>query len=291
MVTIYLDVLIGLNLYISWMLLLCVERLCASRLHIGRRAIGALLGGASSLLILLPPLPFWMLLIIRLGIAALVVFCCFGYTARGVFLKRVAFFFGVNFLFAGCMMAIWTIFTPPKLLTRNGSLYYHLSPLTLILSTILAYLAVKILAFFLDRRKLPHSYAEVKAALDGREVLLRLWLDTGNTARSLGGLPVVFCTASCLLPLLPPEAACCFDQLDMVAALSGHHLAGRIQTVSYQVLGSRQIAAGFVPDYLEREGSGKVKCLLLPVREQFRDGEADGIAGEALFTELFSSSI
>ena len=58
MVTVYADVLVGMNLYVTWFLLLASERLAGVRSSSLRRGLAALCGGLASLLIFLPELPF-----------------------------------------------------------------------------------------------------------------------------------------------------------------------------------------------------------------------------------------
>ena len=57
MQTVYVDVLIALNLLISWAMLRTCGELCRRRAGRGRMALASLLGGMSSLIILLPQLP------------------------------------------------------------------------------------------------------------------------------------------------------------------------------------------------------------------------------------------
>ena len=147
-----MDVLIALNLYITWFLLLAAERLAESRSPAWRRGLASLAGGVASLTILLPELPFLVLLLEKLGLAAAITWIAGGYGGWRRFCKRMGFFFGANFLFAGCMIALWLIAAPPRLTIRNGTVYYHIPALTLALSTIFAYGAVRLLVFFRERR-------------------------------------------------------------------------------------------------------------------------------------------
>ena len=56
-VTIYVDVLVALNLYVTWFLLLASEALSGRPCKRWRRGLAALAGGLSSLAIFLPGLP------------------------------------------------------------------------------------------------------------------------------------------------------------------------------------------------------------------------------------------
>ncbi|MEG2596886.1 MAG: sigma-E processing peptidase SpoIIGA [Oscillospiraceae bacterium] len=286
MTVIYIDVLIGLNIYITYFLLLAAESLSKVKSPVWRRGIASSVGGFFSLMILAPDIPFMLLAMIKLLLAAILILLDFGYKARAVFLKRVLIFFGVNFIFAGFMIAVWLIFTPPKLAIRNGTIYYHFSAITLMVSTIAAYGAVRILEQILSRslRKQQIFIAEVQ--VDGQQAALSVFLDTGNHACSVSGLPVVFCTASALKDIVPPEILTCMKDIGDLSALNGRRWASRVQIVPYHVIHGKGILAGFQPDsfvLLDHDKKIERNCVLVPVFEPLSDGETNAIAGEALF--------
>ena len=137
-VTIYVDVLVALNLYVTWFLLLASEALSGRPCRRWRRGLAALAGGLSSLAIFLPELPFLPLFFIKLGLAAVITWIAGG---RAGFWRRMGFFFAANFLFAGVIIALWLMAAPPRLIIRNGVVYYHIQAMTLAVSTVIAYAA------------------------------------------------------------------------------------------------------------------------------------------------------
>ena len=288
MTIIYIDVLIGLNIYITYFVLLATESLSKSKSKPLRRGFSACAGGLSALLIVAPDLPFVFLTIVKLTVAVLLIWINFGFGARAVFLKRVLIFFGINFVFAGFMIAIWVLFAPPKLTIRNGFVYYHLSALTLIISTILAYGVVRLLEWILARRIHSKQLYEAEVTVDGNQTILTIFLDTGNKACSVSGLPAVLCTAQSLRGVVPQDVLACMQNIEAIVALSGQKWASRIQMIPYHVINGKGILAGFQPDSLAIIQNGEkivCPCVLAPVFEPLSDGEADAIAGEALFQE------
>lgn len=288
MTVIYIDVLVGLNIYITYFLLLAAESLSKSQSKALRRGLSSCLGGLAALIILAPELPFLLLIVVKLAVACLLVWINFGFRSRGIFIKRVLIFLGVNFIFAGFMIAVWFLFSPPKLAIRNGTVYYHLSALTLIFSTILAYGAVRLLEWILAGRIHPKQLYDAEVTVDGRQVTLTVFLDTGNKACSVSGLPAVLCSAKALRDIVPQDVLACMQNIEAITALSGHQWASRIQMVPYHAVGSKGILAGFQPDSFAIIQNGKkidCPCVLAPMFEPLSDGEADAIAGEALFQE------
>lgn len=288
MTVIYIDVLVGLNIYITYFLLLATESLSKSKAKTLRRGLSSCAGGLAALIILAPDLPFVLLLFVKLAVASLLVWINFGFRSRGIFIKRVLIFFGVNFVFAGFMIAVWFLFSPPKLAIRNGTVYYHLSALTLIVSTILAYGAVRLLEWILARRIHPKQLYDAEVTVDGRQTTLTVFLDTGNRACSVSGLPAVLCCAKALQDIVPQNVLACMQNIETVAALSGQQWASRIQMVPYHAVGGKGILASFQPDsfVIIQNGERIVHpCVLAPVYEPLSDGEADAIAGEMLFEQ------
>lgn len=288
MTVIYIDVLVGLNIYITYFLLLAAESLSKSKAKALRRGLSSCVGGLAALIILAPDLPFLLLIVVKFAVACLLVWINFGFRSRGIFVKRVLIFFGVNFVFAGFMIAVWFLFSPPKLAIRNGTVYYHLSALTLIVSTILAYGAVRLLEWILARRIHPKQLYDAEVTVDGRQVAFTVFLDTGNKACSISGLPAVLCSAKVLRGIVPQDVLACMQNIEAITALSGHQWASRIQMVPYRAVGNKGILSGFQPDSFAIIQNGKkidCPCVLVPMFESLSDGEADAIAGEALFQE------
>ena len=76
---IYIDILIGINIYITYFLLLAAEKLSGQKASLFRKALASFLGGAASLLILLPEIDGLPLLLIKLCLGAIITAAAFGY--------------------------------------------------------------------------------------------------------------------------------------------------------------------------------------------------------------------
>lgn len=274
-----MDVLIALNLYITWFLLLAAERLAESRSSGWRRGLASLAGGIASLMILLPELPFPVLLLEKLGLAAAITWIAGGYGGWRRFCKRMGFFFGANFLFAGCMIALWLIAAPPRLTIRNGTVYYHIPALTLALSTILAYGAVRLIAFFRDRRVPDRLIYRAEIELGGKKTACSVFLDTGNRLRGPGGLPVVLCQRELLVGLIPAEVLEVLASPKKAASLSGTGWETRLRFLPCESVGGARMLCGLEPDVFRPEGSEAVPCILALAGQRLSDGEYQAVSG------------
>ncbi len=272
MVTVYVDVLVALNLYITWFLLLASERLAGSRGSKLRRGLAALVGGLSSLAIFLPELPFPILVLGKLGLAGIITWIAGGTGGWKGFCKRMGFFFGANFLFAGCMIALWFLAEPSRLTIRNGMVYYHIPALTLALSTIIAYGAVRIFAFFRDRSTPENLTYRAEITLRSCTVSCDVFLDTGNRLKGPGGLPVVLCCRELLEKLVPKETAEVLLAPEKAAALTGTGWESRLRFIPCQSVGGTRLLCGIEPDLFFVPGKGKADCILAPAGDLSGDG-------------------
>ena len=75
--TVYIDVLIGVNLFINYFLLLAVARFLHLPVRRGRMIAGAALGAFYALSIFLPELPSILALLIKLLMSATIIWAAF----------------------------------------------------------------------------------------------------------------------------------------------------------------------------------------------------------------------
>ena len=277
MQTIYLDVLVALNLYITWAMLYCCGVLTHRKAGRLRMGLGALAGGLSALIMLLPDLPAAALFIIRLALAGGIILIAFGWQGKRSFARLTAVFFLVSLLFAGTMIGLYALFSPPGMAVRNGAVYFHVSALTLIAATLAGCGAAKLLSGVLEKR-MPDAFTErFRAAAFGQQTVLTLYIDTGNRLTSFGS-PVAVVHADSLRGLLPPEVTACAGDISLIPSLP-EGWKGRLRLVPCRTAAGERLFPA-VPANLTRERDGAVfHCLLaMTVENCFgQDGEnADG---------------
>lgn len=269
---IYLDVLIGLNIYITWALFDCCELLGHLRAGRRRKGLAALMGGLSSLLILLPEIRPVQLTLVRLGLAAVLTFAAFGRMPAMRFFRTVFLFFLVNFLFAGVMIACWLAFAPDGLAIRNGVVYFHLSALTLILSTAAASLAARGLSALFFRRRPEKLTGTVLISADGRERQLKVFLDTGNRLRCRGD-PVIVCSERALREILPAEVSAAAEDISALAAVKGSWKL-RLRTLPCATAAGSRLLPVFLPDRVVRPDGTELRCFVALTGERFDEADA-----------------
>lgn len=202
--TVYIDVLIVLNLYINYFLVrstsLITRRDCSSK----RCLLAGTVGAVGSLLILFPELPFWVVALEKIILGGIMVFVAFGKQKFVDYAVSALFFLVVSFSFAGLMMALWTFVAPLGMVFTNGVAYFDIPLAAVIAFTAAAYFTVKLVRFFADKRLHCNKICCVKITVNGSEITLRGLCDTGNgLCDIITGKPVIICAADKLRTITP----------------------------------------------------------------------------------------
>ena len=127
----------------------------------------------------------------------------------------VGFILGVNlgFLFAGLMVAIWLLFSPPAMLYGNGVVYFHIPAMILVLGVLTVYGAVWLCTRHRQTQREERGLAQVQIGIDGRQVSLLGEVDTGNRLSDpFSGLPVVLCRYQSVKELLSAPLIAYFER-------------------------------------------------------------------------------
>ena len=179
--TVYLDVLLGVNWLVNFFLL----RSVAAIHRIPRTTLRILLGAAvlsfASLSVLLPDFGVALSLGYRLLTAAVGVWVTFGNRPLRVLLRLTATLFLACFAYGGVMGAILVIFRPSGVAVCNGGVYVNLSPLLLITLTLIAYAAVWLLRGRLRPKGRGCPYLTLHLQKGNRTVTVTAKIDTGFT--------------------------------------------------------------------------------------------------------------
>lgn len=180
--TVYVDVLVTVNIFTDFFLLLCVKKFLNIRAKLIRIILGSFIGGILSLTALLPKIPAGLNIIIDILFAAVIVFFAFGKTEIKNYIKRVAVYFGISFFFCGIMIFIYTAFKPKGMAIYNDVVYFDISPVLLIILTLICYY---ILWLFkrLTKGDLSKAVCDVSIVTNGMKTEFRAVADTGCTVK------------------------------------------------------------------------------------------------------------
>ncbi len=211
---VYVDILIILNLYINYFLIRATAVITRRKCSRVRCVSAAFVGALGALAILLPEMPFFVVVLFKAALGALIVFIAFSKRQPvrqprqkpADFFICLLFFLVVNFTFAGVMMALWRFAAPLGMVFSNGTTYFNIPIAAIAAFTAAAYFAVRLVRLFADKRLKCDKICEVKISANGGTVTLRGLCDTGNGLCDMfTGKPIIVCDLDKIAPIAPPE--------------------------------------------------------------------------------------
>lgn len=202
---IYLDVLILINLYVTYFQILAVSVFTHRKSIWYRKLSAAGIGAVASLSIFIPQEMVLTLTLLKIFLCALIAFVAFGYTGFRAYAVSVLFLMLVSFVFSGLMLCVWLFAAPMKMLFINGTVYFGIDTMTIILSTCAAYGVVRIIRYILDKNGKTDGKYTVIIKNNGRECRLSALADSGNgIIDCFSGLPVIVCRRDMCADVSPP---------------------------------------------------------------------------------------
>lgn len=255
--TVYVDVLMTVNFFIDVMLLYAAAQLLRLRVRLRRLIAAGIAGGVCSLAALLPTVPAALNLLLDAGIAALLVLIAFGKAEPRQFLRRTALMFCVSFFFCGIMMFVITVFKPKGAVVSNDVVYFNISPVVLILLTLLCYYLMRLLRL-LTNGKSGNRVCVVKVTLSGAAPEFRALADTGCDVREpFSGKAVIIAERS----LIPEQAV---DP-------------GRIRMIPFNSLGGEGVLRGIPAESVQIDGREVGKGVYIGLCDGLLKGDVKAI--------------
>ena len=182
-VTVYVDILILLNSFVDFFILLVTSAVCGEKPRVLRIVLASFCSALFSLVIFLPSGGFLAELGIRLACSTVTVLICFGFVRPIRFLRKVAVFYGISFIYAGIMLALWFIFEPESMSINNGVVYVGISPAVLIGATLASYIILTVIRRISRKNGSFGETVGLKLVMNGKEVPATALVDTGHSVR------------------------------------------------------------------------------------------------------------
>lgn len=206
--TVYIDVLIGVNLFINYFLLLAVARFLHIPAKRGRMVAAAGLGAFYALSIFLPELFPILSVLVKLLMSATIVLTAFPFFGWKPFLRALAGFYLTSFAFAGFMLCLWYFVAPQGLFIKNSIVYFDISPLFLLCATVGCYGVIRLIQRATGRQHPEALFCKIIVRRNGKESCCTAKVDTGNTLMEpFSGFPVVVAQEEAVRDVIPPQEA------------------------------------------------------------------------------------
>ncbi len=194
---VYADVLLFLNTIVNYYIVALTAKVCRVNKKWYRYVFAAFVGALFSLYIFLPKLNFILEMIIKLVCSAAVVLIGFGFENVKKFARRSVIFYLISFLYAGLMLAFWSIFKPNGMIIHNSVVYFNISPLILIVLSVIFYVVLVIFKRIYSQKTSNTACCEIEIFCEGQSVKFPAIIDTGHSVGDLfSDSEIIFVSAS-----------------------------------------------------------------------------------------------
>lgn len=281
----YADVLVSVNVLITYIFIVCTRVICKMATNKFLVAIGSFIGGFSSLIIFFDVKYQVLSFFIKLLTAAVIVAVSFLPRSIRGFIKLYSGFFTVSVIFGGVMYFLEITINPEKILYYNGTVYFDMSLAYLVGNVLVIYGLFLIVQYFLDKKVSSENLCEVKIFFRNSAVSLLSIIDTGNNLTDgLTGRPVVVAELSAVAPLFD------FSELDFLKkgnyANIPEALKKYIRVVPCGAVTGDGLLLAFIPEKVEVKTKTRVYindyCVIAVLNKQLSEGEYKALLNEKI---------
>ena len=282
---IYLDILLILNLFIDYFLLLSSAVLMKRDVKKRRLIFASIFGSFSSLLIFLPSLHPILMFLVKFLIGVFLVLIAFGYKTRAIFFKTILLFLSENLIFIGIMFFLWMFFSPPGMFWKNGVTYVSISPIILILGTLVAYFLTCFINFAISRRIENKKIYLVKIEFNEKNTTIKALYDSGNCLKEpFSGKSVFICEYSAIFKILPESLIKFFcGSVNYISESKNCEYNKFIRLIPCDTVAGCTILPAFLPQnmvVLHNNVEYPCECYVAVTTKKISDGEYSAIIGD-----------
>ena len=213
--TVYLDLLFGLNTVINYLLLRGSAVIGGCPIRLGRLAAAAAIGGAYAVAGVLPGLQGLQRVPFQAVCAGVMLVAAFGWKRHTI--KQGLFFFALSFAFSGLVLLVIQLIEP-QCCILGGRAYYAMSVPALLLLAGLGY-GVAAVVLSGSGTHTGGDLVSLRLSVGEQSVSLRALRDTGNTLRDPLTGQAVLVTSGAVLKRLLPETEIAVEELRSPAGL------------------------------------------------------------------------
>ncbi|MDR2074172.1 MAG: sigma-E processing peptidase SpoIIGA [Oscillospiraceae bacterium] len=254
--SVYADILIVINLFVNYFLLLATAKILYIKASRKKIILGSAVGAIYSLYIFLPESNFIISFLIKILMALTIVITVFGLKNKKILIKSFVCFLLVSFAFSGINFAMWLIFKPRGMLVRNGVVYFGISPVVLIISTVVSYIILKVMNRIIGKNSQKQDFCRIFVGIAEKVVSFDARIDTGNNLKEpFSNLPVIVARQSILEKILPINVGIVYDsekKFDSVCKALGRN----IRLIPFNTVSGCGVLCAFKPDLLIVETPG-----------------------------------
>ncbi len=178
---VYADILFVVNLIVDYFLLKITLKILKTSPKPLRIVLSAVTGGLFSFYIFLPPSNFLIEILVHLLMSGTMTFVCVGFKSFKFFSRAIITLFVVTCGYGGIMTALWQVFKPKGMIINNSVVYFNVSPVVLVSTTVLGYFLYVIFSKIFAVSSKDAKRCNVTIYALGKNVGATAIIDTGNS--------------------------------------------------------------------------------------------------------------
>ncbi len=239
---IYIDVLVILNWYINYFILLGTAKLTHTGFKRHRLILSSFIGGISALIILIPTMNYLINIVIKYALSIGLVYIAFEKQSIRSVLKNSLYCCVISFIFAGMMYAIQSVLHSNVISTNNSYVYANFSITFLIVSTAVCYGVLCVIRHCMDKNSTCYNRWSVTITYNKKSITIDGLADTGNALTDIfSGKPVIVCSKHTLEPL---------TNVPNVENITNTKLNG-FRLIPYSTIAQGGVIVSFIPDSVQ----------------------------------------
>ncbi len=248
---IYLDVLVAVNIFVTYILLVCTRVVAKLQTKKWGVVISTIIGGASSLIIFWEEMPIALSIVYKILVGIIISYSAFVPNNRKLFFKTTLAFFLVNFIFGGVMYFIEITLNINNILYINGTVYFDISVLFLVSMTLICYGLLLVGDYFLRKRASENTIYEVLLYFRNECVTLKALYDTGNhLTDGLDSKPVIIVELKEILRFFSTSETVFFMDDDLSSDVPAT-IKNVFRIIPCNSVTGSSILKGFIPEKIE----------------------------------------
>lgn len=266
MQTIYLDVLILTNIFQDFLYLLFTKRILHHKGKTKRLILSSITGGISSLIILLPEINFIINIITNITISSILILLAFGFNNKKIFIRSTLTLYILSFLVNGALIFFYLSIKPNGMLIINDRVYFNISPILLILLTLLIYFILLIYKKLFSNHSNSKEIADVTIVLNNEVKTIKCKIDSGCNVKEPFSNSEVIIVERVML-----------KNFDLT------NINKRI--IPFDSLGGKGIIYGFKPEKVLINNKELLKEVYIGICDNILKGTIKGITPSSIFKD------
>ncbi len=272
--TVYIDVLFVINMFINYFILLITSILAKTTHNRTRFLLASSIGGLYCVFAFTLSLTFLHNAILKILITLVISLIAFKFISIVHYIRCTVLLVVCGLSFGGLLYGVYFLFKPSTMYLNN-SVYFHISPLLLITCITASYLLLIVFSYFFK----PQSASEnsnyiVTISLHGKSISTEGFIDTGNSLVDIfTDTPVILCSYKTIETLLNSEEKYFFSG-DFKYNKINTLLKG-VRVIPLTTVSGSKLLPAFKPDFVSLEKSKRKQYIEKTLVAVFDDSDCN----------------